>query len=85
MTGRGARHLLGSTVSRSLVQRASGGAVPTGRTSTCSTTVQRIVVRNGLSRDLADDLLEDIREETSWLDAADTPMPTHRQKSGFHH
>ena len=48
-------------------------------------TVQRIVVRNGLSRDLADDLLDDIRTETAWLDALDTPMPTHGQKPGFHH
>ena len=38
-------------------------------------TVQRIVVRNGLSRDLADDLLDDIRTETAWLDALDRPCP----------
>ena len=48
-------------------------------------TVQRVVVRNGLSRDLADDLLDDIRVETAWLDALDTPMPTQGQKPGFHH
>ena len=48
-------------------------------------TVQRVVVRNGLSRDLADDLLDDIRIETAWLDALDTPMPIQGQKPGFHH
>lgn len=48
-------------------------------------TVQRIVVRNGLSRDLADDLLEDIRVETAWLDALSSPMPVEGQTSGFHH
>lgn len=48
-------------------------------------TVQRIVVRNGLSRDLADELLEDIRVETAWLDGLSSPMPTEGQKPGFHH
>ena len=47
-------------------------------------TVQRIVVRNGLSRDLAGGLLDDIRAATAWLDGLETPMPVQRQKS-FHH
>ncbi len=48
-------------------------------------TVQRIVVRNGLSRDLADELLDDIRTETAWLDGLSSPMPTEGQQPGFHH
>ena len=48
-------------------------------------TVQRIVVRNGLSRDLADELLDDIRAETAWLDGLSSPMPTEGQQPGFHH
>ncbi|GAA1799413.1 glutamate decarboxylase [Agromyces neolithicus] len=48
-------------------------------------TVQRIVVRNGLSRDLGDELLDDIRTETAWLDNLSSPMPTEGQKPGFHH
>ncbi|KLN34163.1 MULTISPECIES: glutamate decarboxylase [Cellulosimicrobium] len=48
-------------------------------------TVQRIVVRNGVSRDLADDLLEDIRVETEWLDGLTSPMPAEGRRSGFHH
>jgi len=48
-------------------------------------TVQRIVVRNGVSRELADDLLADIRTETAWLDGLTSPMPSEGQRSGFHH
>ncbi|GED99261.1 glutamate decarboxylase [Gordonia crocea] len=38
-------------------------------------TVQRIVVRNGLSRDLADQLLEEITSQVAFLDSLDGPMP----------
>lgn len=48
-------------------------------------TVQRVVVRNGVSRGLAEDLLVDIRAETHWLDALASPMPADGQRSGFHH
>ncbi|MFF2495551.1 glutamate decarboxylase [Agromyces sp. NPDC058064] len=48
-------------------------------------TVQRIVVRNGLSMDLAEDLLRDIRTETEYLDALETPMPVEGARPGFHH
>jgi glutamate decarboxylase len=48
-------------------------------------TVQRIVVRNGLSMDLAEDLLRDIRSETEYLDALETPMPVEGARPGFHH
>jgi glutamate decarboxylase len=49
-------------------------------------TVQRIVVRNGLSHDLASALLRDIRTEVEFLDSLDGPMPrpaTAAQQ--FHH
>ncbi|WP_336632876.1 MULTISPECIES: glutamate decarboxylase [unclassified Microbacterium] len=48
-------------------------------------TVQRIVVRNGLSMDLAAQLLEDIREATAYLDELESPMPVVGQTPGFHH
>ncbi|MCS5720625.1 glutamate decarboxylase [Herbiconiux sp. CPCC 203407] len=48
-------------------------------------TVQRIVVRNGLSMDLAAELLADIETETAYLDALTSPMPTEGQRPGFHH
>jgi len=50
-----------------------------------SLTVQRIVVRNGLSMDLAAELLEAIRVETEYLDALESAMPVEGQHSGFHH
>jgi glutamate decarboxylase len=46
-------------------------------------TVQRIVVRNGLSRDLADKLLTDIATEVRVLDQVDATRTGHR--SGFAH
>ncbi len=48
-------------------------------------TVQRIVVRYGLSMDLAEELLADIRTQTEYLDKLETPMPDMGQRSGFHH
>lgn len=48
-------------------------------------TVMRIVCRNGLSRDLAEDLLHDIREETDFLDSLDAPMPHPGLAPAFHH
>ena len=48
-------------------------------------TVERIVVRNGLSMDLADSLLEDIRTETEYLDRLESPMPQEAAHPGFHH
>jgi len=50
-----------------------------------SLTVQRIVVRNGLSMDLAAELLEGIETETAYLDALESAMPVEGQHSGFHH
>lgn len=49
-------------------------------------TVQRIVVRNGLSLDLADQLLERIEDNVRYLDGLTTPMPHEGRRTGaFHH
>jgi glutamate decarboxylase len=48
-------------------------------------TVMRIVCRNGLSKDLAEDLLRDLREETEFLDGLDAPMPHPGLGPTFHH
>ncbi|MBC2932347.1 glutamate decarboxylase [Nocardioides sp. zg-1228] len=48
-------------------------------------TVQRIVVRNGLSMDLAADLLADIEKETVYLDNLEGPMPVEAPHPAFHH
>ncbi|TQJ29830.1 glutamate decarboxylase [Microbacterium sp. SLBN-146] len=48
-------------------------------------TVQRIVVRNGLSMDLAAQLLADIEAETAYLDALPSAMPVMAPAPGFRH
>ncbi|MBK5289929.1 MAG: glutamate decarboxylase [Acidimicrobiia bacterium] len=49
-------------------------------------TVQRVVVRNGLSMDLADSLLDSIRDCTDYLDGLSSPLPkTRRNTTSFHH
>jgi glutamate decarboxylase len=49
-------------------------------------TVQRIVVRNGLSIDLADALLDEITDSVRYLDGLDGPLPRPgRKTTGFHH
>ncbi|NLU83232.1 glutamate decarboxylase [Rhodococcus sp. HNM0569] len=48
-------------------------------------TVQRIVVRNGLGRDLASSLLDDLETEVAYLDSLDRPLPAPEQHPGFHH
>ncbi|MCH4184519.1 MAG: glutamate decarboxylase [Eggerthellaceae bacterium] len=47
-------------------------------------TVQRIVVRNGLGMNLANDLLDDIRTEVAWLDKNHTVV-TKPSNAAFHH
>ncbi|MFB7113655.1 glutamate decarboxylase [Streptomyces sp. NPDC056291] len=47
-------------------------------------TVQRIVVRNGLSMDLACALLKDIEESVHYLDRFAQPLPA-EARSAFHH
>jgi glutamate decarboxylase len=48
-------------------------------------TVQRVVVRNGLSHDLAEALIADIREAVDYLDRMESPMPPASEGPGFHH
>ena len=49
-------------------------------------TVQRIVVRNGLSLDLADLLLDRITESVRYLDGLSGPLPREgRRTTAFHH
>ncbi len=49
-------------------------------------TVQRIVVRNGVSMDLADILLGHISSSVSYLDGMEGPLPRKgRRTTGFHH
>ncbi|WAA67526.1 glutamate decarboxylase [Microbacterium oxydans] len=48
-------------------------------------TVQRIVVRNGLSMDLAAELLQAIQTEVEHLDALESPMPAEKPQPAFHH
>jgi len=47
-------------------------------------TVQRIVVRNGMSMDLADKFLVDMAKQTDYLDRLESPMPIEAQPA-FHH
>ncbi|MBD0861175.1 glutamate decarboxylase [Gordonia sp. zg691] len=48
-------------------------------------TVQRVVVRNGFSHDLATALLADIKTEVDYLDRLDGPLPHEGQTTAFHH
>lgn len=47
--------------------------------------VQRIVVRVGLSRDMAGYLLTAIREEVQFLESLETPLPREAKKQSFAH
>jgi glutamate decarboxylase len=47
--------------------------------------LQRIVVKVGLSRDLASALLADIKGEVAFLDALEAPLPDQANASHFHH
>jgi glutamate decarboxylase len=49
-------------------------------------TVQRVVVRNGLSSDLADRFLDSLRDSVAYLDSLSGPLPkAARQGTPFHH
>ncbi|BAS18144.1 glutamate decarboxylase beta [Arthrobacter sp. Hiyo8] len=48
-------------------------------------TVQRIVVRNGFTRDLASSFLADLKKEVAYLDGLTAPMPAGGQTQAFHH
>jgi glutamate decarboxylase len=48
--------------------------------------ILRIVVRNGLSRDIADRFIEDLGRVLEWFDSLDGPMPQPvRRPQAFHH
>ncbi len=49
------------------------------------TAVLRVVVRNGLSRDLADLLVSDMRRELAQLEKVSAPLPQHADRARFHH
>lgn len=57
-------------------------AMPEGLTDLM---VQRIVIRNGLSRDLAEVFITELRGEIAHLDSLDSPIPAVGQRPGFHH
>jgi glutamate decarboxylase len=67
--------------------RAHGWLVPAYQMpdNLAELTVQRIVVRNGLSMDLAARLLTVIEQETAYLDRLEGPMPVEGQQPGFTH
>lgn len=48
-------------------------------------TVQRVVVRNGFSRDLASKLLRDLKAEVEYLDSLDAPIPEPANPGTFTH
>ncbi len=48
-------------------------------------TLQRIVVRLGLSHDLAEALIADIETEVAFLEGLDAPIPRQETGSHFHH
>jgi glutamate decarboxylase len=47
--------------------------------------VLRIVVRSGMSHDMADLLLDDLRERTKWLESLDGPLPRPEETQQFAH
>jgi glutamate decarboxylase len=47
--------------------------------------VLRVVCRTGFSRDLADQLVDDLRRTLGWLDQLDTPLPDAESRQAFHH
>lgn len=47
--------------------------------------VQRIVVRNGFTKDLAIDFLADFKEQVDYLESLSAPIPAPQQSSGFTH
>ncbi len=48
-------------------------------------TVQRVVVRNGFTHDLATSFLGDLRTAVAYLDGADAPFPDPGHGNAFHH
>jgi glutamate decarboxylase len=51
-----------------------------------SMAVLRFVVRAGFSRDMADDLIEDVKRAVAWFQSLAGPMPEpERRQASFHH
>ena len=48
-------------------------------------TIMRVVVRNGMSVDMAHMFLEDLKQSVAYLEALDSPMPSETAGSHFHH
>ena len=49
--------------------------------------VLRVVVRAGLTTDMADLFLADLRKQTAWLESLEGPMPARRpeERQSFRH
>ena len=47
--------------------------------------VLRIVVRAGMTHDMADLLLDHLREQTEFLESLDAPLPSERKRGAFAH
>jgi glutamate decarboxylase len=47
--------------------------------------VIRVVCRFGFSRDLADQLVDDLGRAIAWLEKLDSPLPDAESREGFHH
>ena len=49
--------------------------------------VLRVVVRAGLTNDMADLFLNDVRKQTAWLESLESPMPKRRpeEETSFSH
>ncbi|MEB3362402.1 MAG: glutamate decarboxylase, partial [Synechococcaceae cyanobacterium] len=51
-----------------------------------SMAVLRFVVRAGFSRDMADELIDDIERSVAWFQSLNGPMPEpEKRQPGFHH
>ena len=47
--------------------------------------VLRIVVRSGMTYDMADLLLDDLRDRTEWFESLDGPLPRPKDPPAFSH
>ena len=50
-----------------------------------NTNVLRVVIRNGMSRDLADLLIADLRREVGQFGKLSSRLPQHPDRARFHH
>jgi glutamate decarboxylase len=47
--------------------------------------VLRVVIRAGMTHEMADLLLDDLRTQTHFLESLDAPLPSERQRTAFAH